>query len=123
MTITLSHRHSNCAGPLSLTPDTEGFPLSMLVKLLKQVFFQAKRHQAREIIIDGKGIYNLFKMNEEDTLKFLSAFYKDHKSLGINGPRSHIVLAPTTPSTAKLSLHLPVFLQERGSEAYKLAKY
>ena len=84
----------------------------MLVKLLKQVFFQARQHQAHEIIIDRKGIYNLFKMNEEDTLKFLSAFYRDYESLGINGPRSHIVLAPTTPSTTKLSLHLPVFLQE-----------
>ena len=61
-------------------------------------------------------------MNEEDTLKFLSAFYRDYKSLGINGPRSHIVLAPTTPSTTKLSLHLPVFLQERGSEAHKFSE-
>merc|ERR1712105_152564 len=106
-----------CVGPLK--PDTGGLPLSILVKLLKQIKYQARKYGVDKIILDGKGIHNHFRLNETEILTFLSALYKDYDSTGTSGPRSHIVLAPNHPTTTTLSLSIPVFLQERGTEAYK----
>ena len=95
-----------------------------LVTLLKKVFIQARHLQTHEIVLDGKGLCNLFKLNETDALRFLTAFYKDLDSQGIRGPLSHLALASNiTTAPSPISLHIPVFIQERGPEAYKFGEY
>ena len=78
-----------------------------------------------ETVLDGSGLFNLFRLNETDALRFLTAFYKDLDSQDVCGPMSHVILASNNikaPSVTPLSLHLPVFIQERGPEAYKFSK-